>query len=659
MEDLAAELIAFHFMKTAQSLLIILALLAVLLIQNLRAAVSFDVIPSAISNTYFGPIILQVTGLTNKETVVVQKFLDANTNGIVDGGDLLWQQFEMTDGSASVFTDGATIVTNLNVPGDLDGVTNGSIIAKLNQSAEFSQRIVGKYLLKLSSPSAGPSPITKSFNVTNFPFAQKFSGSVVSNATSTTLPNALVLVGTPDANGNLNLFAGTVADNSGNYSLRLAAGTYMLVAGKSNFVGSFKTVTNQVLSCGATINTNLSLTVCTRTISGKVMDLNTSVGIPGFLQPAGSSSGLLGLSVTDTNGNYAVRVTAGQWGLSHSPQALMLHGYLWRQPSLNVDTTAGNVTTNIALPKATALFYGSVKDSFGNPMPGVWLYAEDNINAYAGEGVTDVNGNYCAGVLGGASTWTVGIDNGLFFPDYVFSQGNQSTINTGRAISYSFFATNSGVPTLGNNGFEDGDFSDWQLSGDQSGAFVDDGFSSGITPHSGSYVAALNTTTSFGYLSQTLITVPCQSYSLSFWLNNPDGLTPNEFLVKWNGTNIFDHVNMPITAWTNVQFTVTATKTTTVLQFGFRDDSGYLGLDDVNLQSVSANAPQLTITRSGVNVLLTWPTNAPGFTVESATNLNSPVTWTSNSTSPVVVNGQNTITNPITGAKQFFRLISH
>jgi hypothetical protein len=30
--------------------------------------------------------------------------------------------------------------------------------------------------------------------------------------------------------------------------------------------------------------------------------------------------------------------------------------------------------------------------------------------------------------------------------------------------------------------------------------------------------------------------------------------------------------------------------------------------------------------------------------------------WTTNSPAPVVVNGQNTVTNPISGAQQFFRL---
>jgi uncharacterized repeat protein (TIGR03803 family) len=67
--------------------------------------------------------------------------------------------------------------------------------------------------------------------------------------------------------------------------------------------------------------------------------------------------------------------------------------------------------------------------------------------------------------------------------------------------------------------------------------------------------------------------------------------------------------------------------------------------------------PQLTIVRSGTNVMLTWPTNYAGFTLEFATNLVSPTVWKTNSTAPVVVNGQNTMTNPISGTQTFFRLV--
>jgi uncharacterized repeat protein (TIGR03803 family) len=73
--------------------------------------------------------------------------------------------------------------------------------------------------------------------------------------------------------------------------------------------------------------------------------------------------------------------------------------------------------------------------------------------------------------------------------------------------------------------------------------------------------------------------------------------------------------------------------------------------------------PQLTIIPSAAGVVLSWPTNYAGFdytgyTLQSTTNLGSAAVWTTNSPAPVVVNGQNTVTNPITGTQNFFRLIS-
>jgi uncharacterized repeat protein (TIGR03803 family) len=66
--------------------------------------------------------------------------------------------------------------------------------------------------------------------------------------------------------------------------------------------------------------------------------------------------------------------------------------------------------------------------------------------------------------------------------------------------------------------------------------------------------------------------------------------------------------------------------------------------------------PLLTIIPSGANVILTWPTNAAGFTLQSTTNLISPAVWITNSPAPTVVNGQNAVTNPISGTKKFYRL---
>src|SRR5690348_1463350 len=64
---------------------------------------------------------------------------------------------------------------------------------------------------------------------------------------------------------------------------------------------------------------------------------------------------------------------------------------------------------------------------------------------------------------------------------------------------------------------------------------------------------------------------------------------------------------------------------------------------------------KMAIALSSGNVILTWPTNAVGYTLQSTTNL-SLVSWSTVSPAPVVVNGQNTVTNLILGTQKFYRL---
>ena len=64
--------------------------------------------------------------------------------------------------------------------------------------------------------------------------------------------------------------------------------------------------------------------------------------------------------------------------------------------------------------------------------------------------------------------------------------------------------------------------------------------------------------------------------------------------------------------------------------------------------------PLLTLIPYGTNVILTWPTNAVGFTLQSTTNLGA--AWTTNSPAPFVIGGQNVVTNPLAGPQQFYRL---
>jgi len=76
----------------------------------------------------------------------------------------------------------------------------------------------------------------------------------------------------------------------------------------------------------------------------------------------------------------------------------------------------------------------------------------------------------------------------------------------------------------------------------------------------------------------------------------------------------------------------------------------------LSLGSVSAPAPTLTIFPSGTNVVLTWPTNATAFTLQSTTNLVSTTVWSNVSPAAVVVNTNNAVTNAISDKQKFYRL---
>jgi len=66
--------------------------------------------------------------------------------------------------------------------------------------------------------------------------------------------------------------------------------------------------------------------------------------------------------------------------------------------------------------------------------------------------------------------------------------------------------------------------------------------------------------------------------------------------------------------------------------------------------------PQLAITLSDTNAILTWPTNFPAFSLELATKLASPTVWQTNPTAPAVIGGLNVVTTAISSKRQFYRL---
>lgn len=186
------------------------------------------------------------------------------------------------------------------------------------------------------------------------------------------------------------------------------------------------------------------------------------------------------------------------------------------------------------------------------------------------------------------------------------------------------FTIKVGLSLVNNGGFETGSFSGWALGGSTKYNQIT---SSNDLVHSGTYGAALGQYPSLGSLAQSLATSPGQNYLLSLWLDNPSnqyGATPNQFEVLWNGKTLYNQSNIPIIPWTNLQFIVTATAASTVLEFEFEDSPYFLGLDDVSVIPITAPVFKLAqlVPANGANFSLSWGAIAGlSYQVQYSTNL--------------------------------------
>jgi hypothetical protein len=148
---------------------------------------------------------------------------------------------------------------------------------------------------------------------------------------------------------------------------------------------------------------------------------------------------------------------------------------------------------------------------------------------------------------------------------------------------------------VNNGGFETGDFTGWTTTNTDPNFYF-----SGVdqsNPRSGLSAAYFgNLRQDRATISQTLITVPGTSYTVSYYLSSEDlggGTMPNGFLSTFGGATIESLSDIAASAYTLHSFTLTASSAATLLSFSLFDEPGFLDLDDISVLAVAA--PPVTV----------------------------------------------------------------
>jgi hypothetical protein len=366
------------------------------------APISLGVAPSAINADYSGSVALTVGTIDPVGSeLLIEQFVDANQNGIIDAGDYPVRTFKVTDGIASA---------NPNVQGDEDGTDNGVASITLNyRLVNDLYHAPGSYVFRVSN---GAETAITPFTVTPVTYSQSVSGTVVAD----TLPLAGALVRIQDKWQRP--VAWTVADAAGSYTVGIRSPGDYLITPIAYGYSSVSTLSPVNLASGQSLTGHtLSLTTGTAHITGTVKAVNNDP--VGGVWVQATSNAYTGFAITSLDGSYDLLLPVGEYHVAPVPDATVPNpsakGYLaYNASSQLVNLQSDTSGIDFQLGSADILVTGTVSTPTGTPMSGLPIQARLTTPTATNESVSftasDSAGNYAVAVASG-SNWNISLED--------------------------------------------------------------------------------------------------------------------------------------------------------------------------------------------------------------------------------------------------------
>ena len=127
-----------------------------------------------------------------------------------------------------------------------------------------------------------------------------------------------------------------------------------------------------------------------------------------------------------------------------------------------------------------------------------------------------------------------------------------------------------------------------------------------FNPHTGNWDATFSLTGG-GTLSQTVTTIAGDNYDFSFWLE-ADSFSPDFFTASFGSDEVLDLTSPASFVYTLEDFPVTATGTSTTIEFTGATNGGLWALDDVSVTDLGPSTPEpasLVLLASGL-LAIAW-----------------------------------------------------
>lgn len=365
------------------------------------SAPSLTVSPNAVYPDEKGALDLAMGGLVPGQRVRLNLYPDLNNNGQLDTDErsVPLLQFSLTDGQVRSYAG----VRDPNVPGDEDGQADGVIHARLAflSLPELAQGSRKSFFVVTGD--SVPLTASASFEVRPLATSQTISGVVRAGGQPVSAYVALVPV---QSSG---MITAVATGANGAYSLQAPTGLFSIMAVSSGHLVNFDTSPRVNVLAGQNLTLDIAVTPATRTITGQVLEMGSDAPIAGLQISAENDQVGMSVTMTDSDGRFSLAAVAGGWEIRPSQRQSASLGRVTAREL--VDTTSGSVSNLVVrLRGADALVYGTLKMAGGAPVPYKVIYAEGDDDSFESEAITDSNGAFSMGVVGGMA-WSIGMDS--------------------------------------------------------------------------------------------------------------------------------------------------------------------------------------------------------------------------------------------------------